>query len=275
MAAPRPLEVDASLAEYLDNTIKSADEAQALFGAPVLGTIPAEKFEQGEKRRLTIVQRPGSPAARSRRRVHDARGSRPSLACRVAFRMAPGAGSVRRCASRSGRDRAAPQRTVRVVRAVSGFWEGRRICATEGAGFLGSFLVEQLERRGASDIFVPQQRDYDLVSREAINRLLADARPDIVVHLAAMVGGIGANLANPGRFFNEDAMKSIWLIERPRLTGVAKFVALGIICAYLDFTLRWMLDASRAREKFCWTACVPFEEGIGRRVAWWLAEGRS
>jgi GDP-L-fucose synthase len=116
------------------------------------------------------------------------------------------------------------------------FWEDKRVCVTGGAGFVGSFLVEELDRRGATDIFVPRRRDYNLVSREAIDRMLADARPDIVIHLAAVVGGIGANQANPGRFFYENAMMGIQLIEQCRQAGVGKFVALGTVCAYPKFT---------------------------------------
>jgi GDP-L-fucose synthase len=119
---------------------------------------------------------------------------------------------------------------------MSGFWEGKRVCVTGGAGFLGSFLTEELARRGATDVFVPQQADYDLVQREAIDHMLADARPEIVIHLAAVVGGIGANRANPGRFFYENAMMGIQLIEQCRQAGVEKFVALGTVCAYPKFT---------------------------------------
>jgi len=119
---------------------------------------------------------------------------------------------------------------------MSGYWRDKRVCVTGGAGFVGSFLVQELERRGATDVFVPDHRDYDLVSREAIDRMLADARPHVVIHLAAVVGGIGANRANPGRFFYDNAMMGIQLIEQARLAGVEKFVALGTVCAYPKFT---------------------------------------
>lgn len=115
------------------------------------------------------------------------------------------------------------------------FWADKRVCVTGGAGFLGGHLVEGLQRRGAKNVFVPERAEYDLVRRDDIQRMLADARPDIVVHLAAVVGGIGANMANPGRFFYENAIMGIQLIEESRLAGVSKFVALGTICAYPKF----------------------------------------
>jgi GDP-L-fucose synthase len=116
------------------------------------------------------------------------------------------------------------------------FWTGKRVCVTGGAGFVGSHLLEELERRGATDVFVPAHREYDLVQRESVLRMLADARPDMVIHLAAVVGGIGANMANPGRYFYENAMMGIQLIEESRKAGVGKFVAIGTICAYPKFT---------------------------------------
>lgn len=118
---------------------------------------------------------------------------------------------------------------------MGGFWESRRVCVTGGAGFLGSFLVEELERRGASRIFVPRKADYDLVSHDGVLRCLEDANPDIVIHLAAIVGGIGANRAHPGSFYYINEMMGIQLIEQSRLRGVEKFVALGTICAYPKF----------------------------------------
>ena len=114
------------------------------------------------------------------------------------------------------------------------FWSEKRVCVTGGAGFLGGFVVEELKRQGA-DVFIPLHAEYDLTEREDIVRMLADARPDVVIHLAAVVGGIGANMASPGRFFYENAIMGIELIEESRLAGVGKFVALGTICAYPKF----------------------------------------
>jgi GDP-L-fucose synthase len=116
-----------------------------------------------------------------------------------------------------------------------GFWTDRRVCVTGGAGFLGGFLVAELERHGAAHIFVPEYPEYDLTRREDVLRLLETAKPDVVIHLAAVVGGIGANMANPGRYFYDNAMMGIQLIEESRLAGVSKFVALGTICAYPKF----------------------------------------
>ena len=110
-----------------------------------------------------------------------------------------------------------------------------RIVVTGGAGFLGSFLVEELRRRGASQIFVPRSRDYDLVDRQACRRLMADTKPDLVFHLAARVGGIGANRENPGRFMFENAMMGLHIFEECRLAKVGKLVATGTICAYPKF----------------------------------------
>ena len=115
-------------------------------------------------------------------------------------------------------------------------WNETRVVVTGGAGFLGSFVVEKLRARGCEEIFVPRSTDYDLRDRDAIIRLYKEARPDIVIHLAAVVGGIGANRDNPGRFFYDNAIMGIQLIELARQMGVQKFVATGTICAYPKFT---------------------------------------
>jgi GDP-L-fucose synthase len=113
---------------------------------------------------------------------------------------------------------------------------GRRVVVTGGAGFLGSHLVEELRSRGAAEIVVPRKKDYDLVDRDACRRLVRDARPDLVLHLAARVGGIGANRENPGSFFFDNLMMGVQLIEECRLGGVQKVVTLGTICSYPKFT---------------------------------------
>jgi GDP-L-fucose synthase len=118
---------------------------------------------------------------------------------------------------------------------MASFWSDKRVIVTGGAGFLGSFVVEQLRAKGCQHIVVPRSRDYDLVQMEAVRRLYEDAKPDMVIHLAARVGGIGANRDNPGRFFYDNLMMGSQLIEVGRQCGLKKFVALGTICAYPKF----------------------------------------
>lgn len=115
------------------------------------------------------------------------------------------------------------------------FWRDRRVCVTGGGGFLGSYVVEKLRERGAQEIFVPRKRDYDLVSQEAVKQLLSDANPDIIIHLAAQVGGIGANRAHPAEFFYNNLMMGVQLQHEAWRYGVEKFVGIGTVCAYPKF----------------------------------------
>ncbi|MBA4375079.1 MAG: GDP-fucose synthetase [Anaerolinea sp.] len=116
------------------------------------------------------------------------------------------------------------------------FWKNKRVCVTGGAGFLGSFVTQKLVERGAADIFIPTIEKYDLVKQSSIKQMLEDSKPDIIIHLAAQVGGIGANLSHPADFFYDNLMMGVQLIHEAYLRGVEKVVALGTICAYPKFT---------------------------------------
>jgi GDP-L-fucose synthase len=131
---------------------------------------------------------------------------------------------------------------------LSPFWKDKRVIVTGGAGFLGSFVIEKLKARGAAEIFVPRIEQYDLVQVEDIRRVLADsgvtAKQDsstpqlktIIIHLAALAGGIGANQDRPADFFYINLMMGVQLMHEAWLSGVDKFVAIGTICAYPKFT---------------------------------------
>jgi len=118
---------------------------------------------------------------------------------------------------------------------TNNFWPGRRVTVTGGAGFLGSFLVEKLRQRGA-EVFVPKIEEYDLVNLEAIQRMLRVAQPEMIIHLAALAGGIGVNRARPADFFYINLMMGAQLMHEAWKQGVEKFVAIGTICAYPKFT---------------------------------------
>src|SRR3984957_8106896 len=117
-----------------------------------------------------------------------------------------------------------------------GFWENRRVVLSGGNGFLGSFVVENLRAAGCLGIVTPHSQEYDLREKSEALRLYTELRPDIFIHLAAVVGGIGANRANPGRFFYDNAVMGINAIEAGRIAGVEKFVCAGTICSYPKFT---------------------------------------
>lgn len=116
------------------------------------------------------------------------------------------------------------------------FWKDKRVVVTGGAGFLGGFVVEELRRHGCKEITVPRSSEYDLREKPAIQKLFEKTKPTVVIHLAAVVGGIGANRRNPGRFFYDNAIMGVELMEQARLRGVDKFVAIGTICAYPKHT---------------------------------------
>jgi GDP-L-fucose synthase len=113
-----------------------------------------------------------------------------------------------------------------------GFWNDKRVVVTGGSGFLGSRIVEKLKVKSPAEIFVPRKKQFDLVQIENVRRLYLEAKPDIVIHAAGHVGGIGANRANPGAFFYDNLMMGVQLMEQARLHGLQKFVAIGTICAY-------------------------------------------
>jgi GDP-L-fucose synthase len=115
------------------------------------------------------------------------------------------------------------------------FWKTQRVIITGGAGFLGTHVCLVLRRAGVGDLFIPRSSQYDLREKEAILRLLREFQPSMVIHLAAVVGGIGANRNNPGRFFYDNAIMGIQLMEYSRQLGIEKFVSVGTVCAYPKF----------------------------------------
>ncbi|OHB64079.1 MAG: GDP-fucose synthetase [Planctomycetes bacterium RBG_13_60_9] len=119
---------------------------------------------------------------------------------------------------------------------MSDYFASRRVVVTGGTGFLGRYVIEGLRKRGCRQIEVPRIEQYDLVSPADIERMYEDMRPDIVIHLAAVVGGIGANRERPGEFFYKNLMMGVQLIEQARLHGIEKFVAIGTVCAYPKLT---------------------------------------
>jgi GDP-L-fucose synthase len=119
---------------------------------------------------------------------------------------------------------------------MSDFFKDKRVVVTGGAGFLGRWIVDGLKKRGCKNILVPLIEEYDFVQLSDIRRMYDMMKPDIVIHLAAVVGGIGANREHPGKFFYDNLMMGVQLIEQGRLRGIEKFVAIGTVCAYPKFT---------------------------------------
>lgn len=119
---------------------------------------------------------------------------------------------------------------------MNSFWQGKRVVVTGGAGFLGRYVVSKLTARGCSTVIVPRKHDYDLTQLAAIQALYSDARPDLVIHLAARVGGIEANRLHPAEFFYDNLMMGVQLLHEAWKTGVEKFVAIGTVCAYPKYT---------------------------------------
>ncbi len=122
------------------------------------------------------------------------------------------------------------------MRPLSDAFPYKRVTVTGGAGFLGRFVIEKLKAYDGVQVFVPRSRDYNLIEKSDIDRMLEDSQPDLVIHLAAVLGGIGHNQKNPGKFFYDNLMMGVQLIEQSRLRGIKKFVATGTVCAYPKFT---------------------------------------
>ncbi len=118
----------------------------------------------------------------------------------------------------------------------STYWAGKKVLVSGGAGFLGRFVVNRLEDRGCREVFVCRQRDYDLRKPDAIRAVLRDSSPDVVIHLAARVGGISANRVHPAEFFYDNLMMGVQLLDESWRRGIEKFVAVGTVCGYPKFT---------------------------------------
>ncbi|MFH0878232.1 MAG: GDP-L-fucose synthase [Lentisphaerota bacterium] len=119
---------------------------------------------------------------------------------------------------------------------MNSYWGGKRVLVTGGSGFLGSHVVEKIKRRGGGQVFSPRSREYDLREKDQVLKCLEEIRPDVIIHLAAVVGGIGANRLHPGKFFYDNAMMGIQIVEEARKRNIQKISIVGTICAYPKIT---------------------------------------
>lgn len=115
-------------------------------------------------------------------------------------------------------------------------WSNLRVMVTGGSGFLGRYLVQTLQQRGCKDIFIPRRTNYDLRTEDGVRRAYTASRPHIVFHLAAIVGGIGANQQSPGEFFYDNLMMGALVMEQARRHSVRKFISVGTVCSYPKYT---------------------------------------
>ena len=229
----------------------AATDARAACGHSTVGHVCAAVSEEAGVRSARHGVQPGrqvlhrsgdrvreraSPGGKRRRRATSRAGgvgSRPAVVSKADD--ARWSGARRGPGASLGRGPAAG-RLCGVTSTMSEYWTGKRVCITGGGGFLGSYVAENLRAHGCTDIFIPRRRDYDLTDLTAVRRMYAAAKPDLVIHLASVVGGIGANREHPAKFLYENIIIGTQTMHEAWRAGVGKFVAIGTVCAYPKFT---------------------------------------